>query len=490
VYRDYRGDLPETTETFFRRVRQWKPPRLDSDQDATAPAPSKSSDSGGSSSVSSSGSNGGSGGIGYESVLEESTSLARQLGARGKDAPPVFHVDGISYIHVKKNNLYFVATTKYNISPSLIISLLNRLTSIFKDYCGQLTEEALKKNFVLVYELLDEAIDYGQPQFTSTETLKAYIHNTAIKVTSATAGANQKRGGFGMGSRKTIASTAVNKPISLSYERTGANKSEIFVDVLERLTVLFNSSGNLVNSTVDGCIQLKSYLWGNPSLSLALNEDLVVGRSRQANSYGGVILDDCNFHECIDPDHFEQTKCLNFVPPDGEFVVMNYRISGDSSALRVPFRVFPILEELDSHHVELKITVRSDFDEKIFASNFKLLFSVPETTGTVANYVQNDIPGQTTEYMEHDKVVQWRVKKFAGNRELYLRTKINLLKPSTHNLRKEVGPLRLQFEIPMYNISNLRVRYLKIDEPSSGRKKKSSRWVRTVSQAASYVIRL
>ena len=32
----------------------------------------------------------------------------------------------------------------------------------------------------------------------------------------------------------------------------------------------------MLNSTIDGCIQMKSYLSGNPGLRLALNEDLVV----------------------------------------------------------------------------------------------------------------------------------------------------------------------------------------------------------------------
>lgn len=37
-------------------------------------------------------------------------------------------------------------------------------------------------------------------------------------------------------------------------------KNEIFVDILERLTVLFNSNGYILNSEIDGCIQMKSYL--------------------------------------------------------------------------------------------------------------------------------------------------------------------------------------------------------------------------------------
>ena len=43
-------------------------------------------------------------------------------------------------------------------SPALGIEILSRLLKIIKDYCGMLTEEAVRKNFSLIYELLDEAI--------------------------------------------------------------------------------------------------------------------------------------------------------------------------------------------------------------------------------------------------------------------------------------------------------------------------------------------
>lgn len=46
---------------------------------------------------------------------------------------------------------------------------------------------------------------------------------------------------------------------------------------------------------------MKSYLTGNPELKIGLNEDLVVGKG----GYGGsVILDDCNFNECVDTSNF------------------------------------------------------------------------------------------------------------------------------------------------------------------------------------------
>lgn len=61
--------------------------------------------------------------------------------------------------------------------------LLRKLSS--QDYCGLLSEEAVRKNFVLVYELLDEIIDYGIPQNSSSEALKEFILNEPTVVRSA-----------------------------------------------------------------------------------------------------------------------------------------------------------------------------------------------------------------------------------------------------------------------------------------------------------------
>jgi AP-4 complex subunit mu-1 len=54
--------------------------------------------------------------------------------------------------------MYFVLTTRHNVSPIMAIEFLNRVTQLIKDYCGILTEEAIRKNFVLIYEILDEIL--------------------------------------------------------------------------------------------------------------------------------------------------------------------------------------------------------------------------------------------------------------------------------------------------------------------------------------------
>lgn len=44
-----------------------------------------------------------------------------------------------------------------------MLEVLQRVQKIIKDFCGILSEESIRKNFVLIYELLDETIDFGYP---------------------------------------------------------------------------------------------------------------------------------------------------------------------------------------------------------------------------------------------------------------------------------------------------------------------------------------
>ena len=62
------------------------------------------------------------------------------------------------------------------------------------------------------------------------------------------------------------------------------------------LFALFSGRTNRVSIVLFlSCIQMKSYLSGNPGLRIALNEDLVIGSDRRGSgggSYGGsVVLD-------------------------------------------------------------------------------------------------------------------------------------------------------------------------------------------------------
>ncbi|KAG8420099.1 clathrin associated protein complex medium subunit [Metarhizium acridum] len=81
---------------------------------------------------------------------------------------PILTLGSTTFSHVKHENIYLVAITKSNANAAL-------------GYFGKFDEEAVKNNFVLVYELLDEIIDFGYPQNTETDTLKMYITTEGVK---------------------------------------------------------------------------------------------------------------------------------------------------------------------------------------------------------------------------------------------------------------------------------------------------------------------
>ena len=65
---------------------------------------------------------------------------------------------------MKKQQLFFVFTSaSRKILPAMALELLNQIVGRINDFCGGLNEENLRTNFVLIYELIDEIIDFGHP---------------------------------------------------------------------------------------------------------------------------------------------------------------------------------------------------------------------------------------------------------------------------------------------------------------------------------------
>lgn len=436
VFRDYRGDVPKgSTEIFFRKVKFWK-----------------------------------------EDGEEE--------------APPVFNVDGVNYFHVKIVGLLFVATTRANVSPSLIMELLQRIARVTKDYLGILSEESLRRNFVLVYELLDEVIDFGYVQTTSTEVLKSYIFNEPIVVDAARVPALGPASIFMQGNKR-MPGTAVTKSV-VANEPGGRKREEIFVDIIEKISVTFSSSGYILTSEIDGTIQMKSYLTGNPEIKLALNEDVSIGRGGSSaygygNSVGSgtVILDDCNFHESVHLDNFDLDRTLSLVPSDGEFSVMNYRMTQE---FKPPFRVNALIEEAGALKAEVIIKIRAEFPSSATANTILVQMPLPSYTSRVSFDVEPGAIGQMADFKEANKRLEWSLKKIVGGAEHTLRAKLTFSQESHGNLTKEAGPVSMNFTIPMYNASRLQVKYLQIAKKS--KTYNPYRWVRYVTQANSYVARM
>ena len=71
---------------------------------------------------------------------------------------------------------------------------------------------------------------------------------------------------------------------------------------------------------------MKTFLSGMPNVSLGLN-DKVLYDLKGKNSFDTTVeMDDLKFHKCVDLNKFESERSIDFVPPDGEFELMSYRL--------------------------------------------------------------------------------------------------------------------------------------------------------------------
>lgn len=68
---------------------------------------------------------------------------------------PIITLGSTSFFHVRHENLYIVALTKWNANAALIFEFCYRVINVGRSYFGKFDEEAVKANFVLIYELLD-----------------------------------------------------------------------------------------------------------------------------------------------------------------------------------------------------------------------------------------------------------------------------------------------------------------------------------------------
>lgn len=147
----------------------------------------------------------------------------------------------------------------------------------------------------------------------------------------------------------------------------------MFLDVVEKANLLLSHTGQVVRGEIQGALRMKTFLSGMPECKLGLNDKVRALARRSSISghhrgIGGIIvkyeasrgifrppspipclcsptqvlletqgkgalqkavdLEDIKFHQCVRLTHFERDRTISFIPPDGQFDLMTYRITG------------------------------------------------------------------------------------------------------------------------------------------------------------------
>ena len=248
------------------------------------------------------------------------------------------------------------------------------------------------------------------------------------------------------------------------------------MDVIENVNVIVNQQGNVLNTDCQGKIVMKSQLSGMPICRFGLNDKVAMQRRREArgskkkvSANSGINLKDVTFHPSVRLNRYDQDKTIMFIPPDGEYKLMTYRIDRTN----LPFHVTGLVSEKGRNRVEYHVTLNSKYESYNTAQDITVNVPVPVNTAKV------NIKTQTgkIEYRPQSNVVAWIIPKLSGHQTVVLKGDVKL----THLIQDKQWsrpPITLKFTIPMWPASGIKVRFLNVQEPKMNYK--SIKWVRYI----------
>ena len=269
-------------------------------------------------------------------------------------------------------------------------------------------------------------------------------------------------------------------------------KNEAFVDVIEDVNLLMSATGTVLRADVNGQIVMRAYLTGTPECKFGLNDRLLldggegvgpIGNrdgSQKATraAAGSVTLEDCQFHQCVQLGKFDTDRTISFVPPDGEFELMRYRATEN---VNLPFKVQPIVREVGTTKVDYSIAIKSNYGNKLFATNVLVRIPTPLNTAKITERTSQG----KAKYEPENNCIVWKIARFTGGSEYVLNAEAHLT-TMTNQKAWSRPPLSLSFSLLMFTSSGLLVRYLKVFEKNNY---SSVKWVRYMTRAGSYEIR-
>ncbi|UXI17419.1 hypothetical protein NH340_JMT03362 [Sarcoptes scabiei] len=375
---------------------------------------------------------------------------------------PIIRYQDSTFMYIKFNNLYIVVTTKKNANVALIFAFLHKVVAVFSEYFKELEEESIRDNFVLIYELLDEMMDFGYPQITDGKILQEYITQESHKMEI-----------------QPKVPMAVTNAVSWRTEGIKYRKNEVFLDVIESVNLLANASAAILNSEIIGSIKMRVYLSGMPELRLGLN-DKVLFESTGRGKSKSVELEDVKFHQCVRLSRFENDRTISFIPPDGEFELMSYRLN-TASNVKPLIWIESVIERHAHSRVEIMVKAKSQFKRRSTANNVEIIIPVPAD----ADSPKFKTSIGNVRYTPEVNCMVWTIKSFPGGKEYLMRAHFGLPSVSAEEIEGR-PPIHVKFEIPYFTTSGIQVRYLKIIEKSGYQ---ALPWVRYITQNGDYQLR-
>lgn len=202
-------------------------------------------------------------------AVEEFWAALQKEGGPGS-ASPAQPVGRLVMMHAARGPLLIVGAVSRDVPALIVVELLHRVGDLLELYLRELTESAMRANFVTVYQVIDEVIDNGAPLHTEPNVLQELVMQPGRmeQMVASVTGASQVRGAL-------PESTTSLAPWRRSGVRYAAN--ELYLDLNEQLDATVDGrNGVLQRAEVWGEAVCNCQLSGMPRLTLSFTQPHIV----------------------------------------------------------------------------------------------------------------------------------------------------------------------------------------------------------------------
>ncbi|XP_069096940.1 AP-3 complex subunit mu-1 [Pleurodeles waltl] len=383
---------------------------------------------------------------------------AQDKAADVENVPPVIPTPHHYLISIYRDKLFFVAVIQTEVTPLFVIEFLHRVADTFQDYFGECSEALIKDNVVIVYELLEEMLDNGFPLATESNILKELIKPPTILRSVV----NSLTGSSNVGDMLPTGQLS-----NIPWRRVGVKytNNEAYFDVIEEIDAIIDKTGAPVFAEIQGIVDACVKLSGMPDLTLSFMNPR--------------LLDDVSFHPCVRFKRWESERVLSFIPPDGNFRLMSYRVSAQN-LVAIPVFVkhnISFHENGSLGRFDISLGLKQNMGKTVEA-----LILTAHLPKVVLNMNLTPAQGSYT-FDPVSKVLTWDIGKIVPQKLPNLKGTVVLQSGAP---RPEDNPsLNVQFKIQQLAISGLKVNRLDM----YGEKYKPFKGVKYMTKAGKFQVR-
>lgn len=376
---------------------------------------------------------------------------------------PLFYSKEIdkTIANIHRNGIYVMSPICNEGDVSSVFVFLHKVVNVMKYYFGVFTEEALKDNFTIVYEILDEMIDFGYVQTTDEKYLQKHVLQKGVDLFSS----------------EKITYTEPSEDIPWRRENIFHAKNEVYLDVVERINATFDEEGKVILSEISGSILVNCRLSGMPVVNVGLNDGLMLPTKDYEEEKENVNLENINFHPCVDLSQFEHNRTISFIPPDGSFELFSYIFQEN---IIPPLFVNCEVEEYSGTRVVYKIKAVSKLTKDFPIVDVFISVPIPEDADSPVFKTKHG----SVKYFPEENVFVWKIKTIPFGKEIEVFAQIGLPRIRVTS-RVQKKPLLVKFRSPYFCLSGLQIKYLKITERSGYQ---SMTWVRYLTKEGNYSV--